>query len=61
MPAAAKSLRPCPEPKSTICGWARISAQPQTASFGPGRRFRFFAVLEIAHYACGDKIAQALP
>jgi hypothetical protein len=33
---------------------------PQTASIGPERRFRSFEILEIAHYACGFKIAQAL-
>jgi hypothetical protein len=35
-------------------------AHPQTASFGPERRFRSFEILEITHYACGFKIAQAL-
>ncbi len=37
-----------------------VSAHPQTASFSPERRFRFFEILEIARYACGFKIAQAL-
>ncbi len=36
------------------------SVHPQTASFGPERRFRSFEILEIARYACGFKIAQAL-
>jgi len=35
-------------------------AYPQTASFGPERRFRNFGILEIARYACGLKISQAL-
>jgi hypothetical protein len=33
----------------------------QTAYFGPGRRFRFFEILDIAYYACGFKKTQALP
>jgi hypothetical protein len=37
-----------------------VSAHPQTASFSPERRFRSFEVLDIARYACGFKIAQAL-
>ncbi len=37
------------------------SAHPQTASFGPGRRFRSFEILKIARYSSGFKIAQALP
>jgi hypothetical protein len=36
------------------------SAHPQTASFGPERRFRSFEILEIARYACGFKITKAL-
>ena len=36
------------------------SAHPQTASFGPERRFRSFEILDIARYASGFKIAQAL-
>ena len=44
------------------------NVHPQTASFGPQRRFRSSEILEIAHYACyrrdcyavGFKIAQAL-
>jgi hypothetical protein len=35
-------------------------AHAQTASFGPERRFRSFEILEIARYAGGFKIAQAL-
>jgi hypothetical protein len=37
------------------------SVHPETASFGPGRRFRFFVILGIANYACGYKNAKALP
>ncbi len=37
-----------------------VSAHPQTASFGPERRFRSFEILDIARYAYGFKIAQAL-
>ena len=37
------------------------SAHPQTASFGPGQRFRSFEILKIARYSSGFKIAQALP
>jgi hypothetical protein len=37
-----------------------LSVHPQTASFGPERRFRPFEILDIARYACGFKIAQAL-
>jgi hypothetical protein len=36
------------------------SAHPQTASFGPERRFRSFEILDVARYASGFKIAQAL-
>jgi hypothetical protein len=36
------------------------SAHPQTASFGLERRLRSFEILDIARYACGFKIAQAL-
>jgi hypothetical protein len=36
------------------------SVHPQTASFGPERRFRSFEILNIARYACGFKIAHAL-
>jgi hypothetical protein len=35
-------------------------AHPQTASFGPERRFRSFEFLDKARYDCGFKIAQAL-
>jgi hypothetical protein len=37
-----------------------VSAHPQTASFGPERRFRSFEILDVARYASGFKIAQAL-
>ncbi len=37
-----------------------VSAHPQTASFGPERRFRSFEILDVARYASGLKIAQAL-
>ena len=37
-----------------------VSVRPQTASFGPERRFRSFEILKIARYASGFKIAQAL-
>ncbi len=36
------------------------SAHPQAASFGPERRFRSFEILDVARYASGLKIAQAL-
>ena len=36
------------------------NAHPQTASFGPERRFRSFEILDVARYASGLKIAQAL-
>jgi hypothetical protein len=36
------------------------SVRPQTASFSPERRFRSFEILDIARYASGFKIAQAL-
>jgi len=36
------------------------SAHPQTASFDPERRFRSFEILDVARYASGLKIAQAL-
>ena len=36
------------------------SIHPQTASFGPERRFRSFEILDVARYASGFKIAQAL-
>jgi hypothetical protein len=39
---------------------ALVRAHPQTASFDPERRFRSFEFLDIARYACGFKIAQAL-
>jgi hypothetical protein len=38
----------------------KCSVRPQTASFGPERRFRSFEILGIARYASGFKIAQAL-
>jgi hypothetical protein len=38
-----------------------VSVHPQTASFGPGRRFLSFEILKIARYSSGFKIAQALP
>ncbi|MCP3953282.1 MAG: hypothetical protein GY697_13840 [Desulfobacterales bacterium] len=44
----------------SACGAKQVSAHPQTASFGPERRFRSFEFLDIARYACGFKIAQAL-
>ncbi len=54
-------LRKEHEPKLTLIMMAKLdSAHPQTASFGPERRFRSFEILEIARYACGFKIAQAL-
>jgi len=37
------------------------SVHPQTASSGPGQRFRSFEILKIARYSSGFKIAQALP
>jgi hypothetical protein len=40
--------------------WSLTSVHPQTASFGPERRFRSFEILDIARYGCGFKIAQAL-
>jgi hypothetical protein len=40
--------------------WLLTSAHPQTASFGPERRFRSFEILDVARYASGLKIAQAL-
>jgi hypothetical protein len=43
-----------------IISWILVSAHPQTASFGPERRFRSFEILDIARYASGFKIAQAL-
>ncbi len=46
--------------KRAIFGWTLTSVHPQTASFGPERRFRSFEILDIARYACGFKIAQAL-
>jgi dihydrofolate reductase len=53
MPAAAKTLEPCPEPKATPSG--RPFGQ-EGASCGPGRRTRFFAVLDIAAFACGKRV-----
>ncbi len=41
-------------------GNLQTNAHPQTASFSPERRFRSFEILDIARYACGFKIAQAL-
>jgi len=43
-----------------VLGWLLVSAHPQTASFAPGRRFRYFEILKIARYSSGFKIAQAL-
>jgi len=37
-----------------------VSVHPETASFGPGLRFRSFEILKIARYSCGFKIVQAL-
>ncbi len=45
---------------SRLGGIVLVSAHPQTASFGPERRFRSFEILDIARYVCGFKIAQAL-
>jgi len=40
MPAVSKTLKPCPEPKSTPS--EQTQCYIEGASFGPGRRFRFF-------------------